>query len=338
MTSITGKRVLITGAGGFVGRNIAAMLINHRAQVIALDQSFDADYESFFAHLPEAAKRLTLVEKAVEKMPDLAADYLIHAAAVTASPEDLDILPEQYLQLNVSAFWPAFDWAARQGVQRAVFISSSAVFPKQPYAWKNVPMLPEKRVPHPDSAYGIGKLMMEHAVKGLAEVYRRPFTIVRIGSVYGPGEHARRSRPNLSLVGQMITEALKQGTITYQANGLPQDWTFVPDIGREIAALLVSEAPLKPLYHFTSARGNAQQRLAEVVAEHIAGVVLQPREDASVPVTRGILHNAGSRLANGLRRWTSLTFGIRETVKWFRVYLAVPAPPKVRKTTTRRKR
>lgn len=338
MTIIMGKRVLITGAGGFVGRNIAAVLVSHRCNVIALDKVFDADYESFFANLPEAAKRLTIIEKSVEKMPDLEADYLIHAAAVTASPEDLGILPEQYLHLNLSAFWPALDWAAQQGVQRAVFISSSAVFPKLHYPWKKVPLLLEKRPPQPDSAYGIAKLMMERAVTGLAEVCQRPFTVVRIGSIYGIGERARSSRPRVSLVAQMITEALQKGTVTYPSNTLPQDWTFATDIGREMAALLASEELLKPLYHFTSARGNAQQRLAEVIAEQIKDIDLRPIEDESVPMTRGILHNSGSRLANGLRRWTSLTLGISETVKWFRTQLAVPVPPKIRKTTTRRKR
>lgn len=221
-------KVLVTGAGGFVCRSVVNMLLAGGHAVIALDRTFDADLQAAWAG------RVTLIEADAGHLPDMPVDALVHGAAVTASPEDNHETPEANFRANLEPFLNALDWAQAQHVRRFLTISSGAV-----YSQTAPGAITEDQPTTPDGLYAVAKSTMESLVTTLHRHYQRDAVVIRLGSVYGPGEQSRRTRPRVSRVQQMVTQALQTGTITITRPDEAREWTYAPDeiIGGVNAAL-----------------------------------------------------------------------------------------------------
>ena len=77
------KRVIVSGANGFVGANIVAACLEAGISVSAVDLGFDNPAYSAFS-----GENLQLIKADCAELPPLAADALIHAAFITATPEE----------------------------------------------------------------------------------------------------------------------------------------------------------------------------------------------------------------------------------------------------------
>ncbi|MEO0561660.1 MAG: NAD(P)-dependent oxidoreductase, partial [Chloroflexota bacterium] len=90
-------RVLVTGAGGFVGRSIIRALLKHGYDVVALDLAFDVDL------VAEWDGQVTVITGpvSIEALGSLAYDSFVHAAALTASPAESKMAPIENLRANV---------------------------------------------------------------------------------------------------------------------------------------------------------------------------------------------------------------------------------------------
>jgi UDP-glucose 4-epimerase len=305
------KSVLVTGAGGFVCRHIVTALLDAGYGVVAVERAFDTSLKAAWAG------RVELLEADVSQLPSLTVDCLIHGAAVTANPEQAGQTPEANFRANVEPVLAALEWSERRGVGRAIFISSGAVYREtQPGpVYESDPALPT-------GIYAVAKHTMERLVETLNGLYGRDVVAVRLSNIYGPGEQPRASRPRISLIGSMIHEALETGCITVPAYESARDWTFAPDIGRAICAIL--EVPRLPnsLYNMASERAASPLEIADMIRSFLPGVdlaietVLAPEKS---PVTRrGYLSSEQLRRDIGFADWTDLSEGLRQTVEWQR--------------------
>ena len=180
------KGVIVTGANGFVGCNIVAALLKAGYAVTAVDLAFD---NPAYGQMP--AGNLRCLTADCVKLPPLKAEALIHAAAVTASPEARGESPEDNLRANIEPLLAVSAYAQRQGIGRTIFISSTAVFGNAPAAARG-----EADPPRPLGVYGVTKALLEHTVATLRLEYGRDALAARLGAIYGPWEYARSTRPS----------------------------------------------------------------------------------------------------------------------------------------------
>ena len=180
-------RVLVTGASGFVGRRVCALLAESGSEVIAATRATAAPVAG-------ATRTLALGEigPATNWQPALAGcDALVHLAARTHRGEDAT-MRDDFFRINVEGTRGLVDAALAAGVRRVVFVSSAKVYGESspPDAQGRPHAFTATDVPRPAGPYGASKLAAEELLRGRCETAQAALTILRPPLVYGPGNKA----------------------------------------------------------------------------------------------------------------------------------------------------
>lgn len=172
------KKVLITGASGFVGYHLILAALEAGLEVHAAIRS-NSDVRHLealdisFTHLDYHSEHA--LHKRIEEM---GWDYIIHAAGVTkaASQDDYD-------EVNAGFTYNLAAAARKAGVEKMVFLSSLAAI--GPQGRHTGELITEEKVAAPVTAYGRSKLLAEER---LATLQGLPLVTLRPTAVYGPRE------------------------------------------------------------------------------------------------------------------------------------------------------
>ena len=180
-----GRKVLVTGAGGFVGRAVCAELPLFGFHVLGAVRKLDP------ASRIDASQYTQL--GSIDENTDWSAtltgvDCVVHLAArVHVMQDDCADPLAEYRRANVALTMNLARQAAASGVRRFVFISSIKVNGESTPIGQ--PFTPED-IPRPEDFYGISKLEAEQALLKLAKESGLEVVIIRPPLVYGPGVKA----------------------------------------------------------------------------------------------------------------------------------------------------
>lgn len=300
------QRVLVTGAAGFVCGHIVNALLDAGYGVIALDRSFTDQHRTQWENQP-----VTFIEGDETALSDTPVDFLIHGAAITAGPEERGETPEANFRANMDPALVLSEWAHTHGVQRSVFISSSGVSRNSTSAH-----VTEAEYYEPTGMYSVAKLAIEGLVRTLHQEFGRDTLAVRLGFLYGPSERRSTTRPRVSMVASLVEDALTTGKISVAATSPSTDWTYVPDIGRSLVALLRAPRLNNTLYHLTSGEALSQIDIADALKRVIPDLTVETHDKR--PGFRGVLVGERLQADTGFSDWTPFADGLAETIAWFR--------------------
>lgn len=295
------NRVLVTGAGGFVGSHLALGLTRLGFEVVVTDKSFDE----------AAAARLGGLELVTGDLRGLelqgAFDYLIHGAAITADPIELGVSEAAYLAENLELTMTALTLAQTHSVNRFVFLSSAGVFsPSQ------IGLLDETALPDSLGLYAAAKRTGELAAQSLRAAGALDAASVRLGNLYGPDEVPRTTRPRVGLIARWLAEADIANTLTVTNPDALREWTHVQDLAPAVAWLF-KRPDLPDVTHLCAPDVLTDRQLAEKLQHLLPGTTLEPSADPASPVRPPL----GSCLTEtlGLKHWTPLDAGLAELVR-----------------------
>lgn len=178
---LKGKKVLVTGATGFIGGRLAQRLaVEEHAVVTGLGRSLDK--APFLQEAEVALKQVDLQDETAMKGVIAEQDYIFHVAAWLGGGRVADAQQEAYA-LNVTATENILFWAKEADVQRIIVVSTIGAYgiPTTTHVAEDTPLDIEQA-----DTYGRTKAIGELKARELAQDLGIELTIVRPALVYGP--------------------------------------------------------------------------------------------------------------------------------------------------------
>lgn len=309
------KRILITGAAGFIGSNLTNSLLRRgNVQVIGLD-NFDDFYSreqkeknmsSFISN-----KDFSFVEGDIRNMDDLLAlseiDVIVHLAAKAGVRPSI-LNPILYQDVNVSGTQNLLEFARQRNIKQFVFGSSSSVYGIN----ENVPWHEEEKL-MPISPYASTKLSCEMLGHVYSHLYGIRFVALRFFTVYGPAQ-----RPDLAIHKFFNSISNGQEIPVFGDGSTSRDYTFVEDTIQGIEAAIDYDQSDFEIINL----GNHQTvTLSELILaiEKICGtqaiIDRQPEQPGDVPQTYADISKA-QKLLNYHPK-TELETGLLRFHEWY---------------------
>lgn len=277
-------KVLVTGAAGFIGSNLAEKLVQRGDTVIGLD-NFNDYYDPAKKRANErrlySYPNFAMIEADIRDRPRMLAlfeeekfDAVAHLAAM-AGVRNAVKQPDLYVEVDYNGTQHLMDAARFNQVGNFVFASTSSVYGDT----KQIPFVETDPCDRPLQPYAAAKRAAEILGYAYHHLYQLNFTALRFFTVYGPG-----GRPDMMayLVADSITKGIE--VPLFQGGEMYRDWTFVSDTIAGVAAAL--DQPLG--YEIINLGRGAPTRLMDFVEmiEALAGrkaqLVSRPKLKADV--------------------------------------------------------
>jgi len=259
-------KILVTGAGGFIGRHVVDRLVAAGHEVVAVGRGVVRDDCRVIANRFDACDW--------SQVGGL--DGLVHLAAIN----DTSIHDEvELLRVNVGAAIDSFESAVRCGCGRIVYASTLHVYGQIP-----APMSVERSTPAPVSPYGRSKRVLEQAATELAGRRGVACLGLRLANVYGPGELHKGRMASQVL---QIARQMRGGDPEVFAPGTQvRDFVFVEDVAAAIeSAVTAAHPPELPVLNCGSGEGTSFNDLIG----HLNAALGLARRPCYVPEPAGYL-------------------------------------------------
>jgi NAD dependent epimerase/dehydratase len=313
--NLQNKRVLVTGADGFIGSHLAEHLLRAGAHVTAL-----AQYNSFnFWGWLEELLCLDQIQVVTGDIRDshfclnLAKniDVVFHLAALIPIPYSYRA-PESYVETNVKGTLNLCQAALQSPVEKFIHLSTSEVYGTAKY----VP-IDEQHPLQAQSPYSASKIGADAIATSYYSSFQLPLVVARPFNVYGPRQSARAVIP--AIISQIAagTKSVKLGNLM-----TTRDFTFVDDMCRGLLAVASLDNVLGEVFNIGSNQeisiGELLRLIAEIMSSdaqvEIDSERLRPAESE---VRRLLCDNRKLRGAHGFHPEVQLREGLKQTVEWF---------------------
>ena len=229
--NLSGKRVLVTGAGGFIGSHLAEALVDGGCSVSALVHYDSRSDLSNLDLLPrEKFSRLKVLAGNIEDpffvnsmLADI--DIVFHLAALIAIPHSY-VAPASYVRTNVDGTLNVLEAARAKRTERVVIMSTSEVYGTARYAPIN-----EEHPLQAQSPYSATKIAAEKLAESYRCTFGLPVAVVRAFNTFGPRQSARAVIPTI-ISQQLFAESVRVGSLTPT-----RDFLFVKDTALGLMAV-----------------------------------------------------------------------------------------------------
>ena len=224
-------KILVTGAAGFIGSNLAEKLARAGETVVGLD-NFNDYYDPAKKRANEARlntySNFRMVEADVrdrqrlfELFADEQFDVVAHLAALAGVRKAIE-QPALYVDVDLNGTQNLMDAAlAAGGIHNFVFASTSSVYGNT----QQIPFVETDACDRPLQPYAAAKRAAEILGYSYHHLFGLNFTAVRFFTVYGPN-----GRPDMMayLIADSITKGIE--IPLYEGGQMWRDWTYVEDI------------------------------------------------------------------------------------------------------------
>jgi UDP-glucose 4-epimerase len=307
---MSGERVLVTGAAGFMGSHVVDACLELGMDVVATDDLSGGYREnvSTDAHWVHGDIRSAdFVRSLWDHGPY---DYVYHLAAYAAEGLSHFIRAYNY-RTNLEASINLINAAVLREVKHFVFTSSIAV-----YGRGQVPMS-EDMTPIPEDPYGISKYAVELDLAAAHEMFGLQYTILRPHNVYG--ERQNIADPYRNVIGIFMNNVMRGKPMPVFGDGLQtRAFSHIADVAPAIARSPLLAGAKNEVFNVGADQPYTILQLAKVIARALRVepemVHLPPRNE----VVHAFSDHAKARQAFGDWQSISLEEGIARMAEWAR--------------------
>jgi len=270
MESLLGKKVLVTGAGGFIGSHLAEGLVRAGATVRALVH-YNAHSSAGWLDASPLRDQIEIISGDIVDRDSVRGamdgrEIVFHLAALIAIPYSYRA-PESYVRTNVIGTLNVIQCARELGVARTIHTSTSEVYGTA----RKVPIAED----HPlqgQSPYSASKIGADKLVESFHLSYQLPVVTVRPFNTFGPRQSARAVIPTI------ITQCLT-GQVVRLGNRRPtRDFNFVSNTVDGFLAAALMPAAVGRTLNLGSGREISIGDLAALIGR-LTGASLELQED-----------------------------------------------------------
>lgn len=358
LTLLRNKKILVTGAAGFIGANLALKLLKEAesADIIGVDNMsdyYDPRLKAYrLSQIAEAAGssscswrfiKGSIADKVLiqQLFHDCKFDIVVNLAAQAGVRYSITN-PDAYIESNMIGFYNilescrhSYDNGAN-GVSHLVYASSSSVYGGN----KKVPFSTDDKVDNPVSLYAATKKSNELLAHAYSKLYNIPSTGLRFFTVYGPA-----GRPDMAYFS--FTDKLCRGeTIEiFNYGNCKRDFTYVEDIAEGVFRVMQRAPvrangddglPIPPHIIYNIGNSNPENLLdfVRILSEELvraqvlpagfdfdAHKRLVPMQPGDVPITYA--DTSAFERDFGFKPRTDLSDGLRAFAEWYKRYYKV---------------
>jgi len=311
------QKILICGATGFIGRNIA--------EALAANEAYEV-YGTYFRSQPWSHPKVTMIKadltdkQAVESALK-GKEIVVQAAAVTSGAGDTVNRPYIHVTDNAVMNSLIFRAAFEQKVSRVVFFSCTVMYQpgdrpvKETDFNANLEIFP--------AYFGVGwtKLYIEKLCEFYSRIGETKYTVIRHSNIYGP--HDKYDLERSHVFGATLTKVLQAaagGKITVWGSGeTERDLLYISDLVDFVALAIERQAAKYELCNVGLGSTISVNELVKKIIAH-SGKQLSIENDLSKPdiKTKLCLDISKAEKTFGWRPKVTLDQGIERTIGWFR--------------------
>lgn len=313
-------KILVTGAGGFIGSHLVEYLVKKGYNVRAF-----VHYNSFstLGWLEEhnLKDEVELISGDIRDMDSVAkavqgVEVVFHLASLIGIPYSY-VSPLAYIKTNVEGSYNVLESVRRFDVAKMIHTSTSEVYGTAQYVPIN-----EKHPINPQSPYAASKSAADHFAMTYYKSFGTPVTVIRPFNTYGPRQSARAIIP--TIVAQILNgqKTLKLGNVTPT-----RDLNFVTDTVKGFVKVGLDETTTGKILNL----GTGKEITIEALVKKIAAIMNidvqittdEKRLRPSKSEVERLCCDASAANSIGWSPDTSLDDGLRITIKWLESNLRI---------------
>jgi NAD dependent epimerase/dehydratase len=315
------RKILLTGAGGFIGSHLAEELVRRNFAVRAF-----VHYNSMGSHgwldssPPEIRKELDTFAGNVcdpngVRTAMKGCGAVLHLAALIAIPYSYHS-PDTYVETNIRGTLNVLQAARDLGVEHLVHTSTSEVYGTAQF----VPITEDHRL-QGQSPYSATKIGADQLALSFERSFGTPVTVVRPFNTYGPRQSARAVIPTIITQIASGARAIKLGSIHPT-----RDFNYVADTVGGFLTALDSKAGIGEVINIGSAFEISIGDTARMIADLMGVTIEIEQDDVRVRPERSEVDRlwASNAKAQKLLGWSprfagvdGLRKGLEQTIAWF---------------------
>lgn len=314
---MTDQRVLVTGAGGFIGSHLVERLVRTGARVRAfLHYNSRNDWGNLELIDPVVRREVEMVAGDIADPFSVRAAVrgtriVYHLSSLIAIPYSY-VAPQSYVTTNVQGAINVLEAARHEGVERVVHTSTSECYGSARY----VP-IDEGHPLQGQSPYSASKIGADMVAESYWRSFNLPVTILRPFNTFGPRQSARAVIPTI------ILQALKGGPIKLGSLHPTRDMNFVDNTVDGFVAASSHPQVLGEVVNVGSGREISVGDLARLIVR-LVGTDSRVIEDENrvrpekSEVDRLLCNNEKAMRLMGWKPMIDLEEGLLRSIEWFR--------------------
>lgn len=320
-----GRKILVTGAGGFIGSHLVEALVEKGASVRAFIRYNSRNDVGALSLVPKEV--LDHVEIEFGDLRDLPSvqevikgiSYVFHLGALISIPYSY-LHPAEVVETNLVGTMNVLLAARNSGVERVIHTSTSEVYGTA----LHVP-IDENHPLQAQSPYSASKIGADKLAESFFRSYNLPIVTLRPFNTYGPRQSARAVIPTI------ISQALTQNTIRLGNLDSRRDLTYVTDTVEGFMKVAEASGVEGDTFNLGSGNevriGDLAREIISIIGKPIKIVVdpnrLRPEKSE---VQRLLSDNSLAREKLSWGPKTSLSQGLKSTIAWVKDHMHLYRP------------